>query len=77
MGYHQVKNKDVVEAVVGNAFQPFLECSILKEMTCFAANFLETYLGIQISSMCWVQQNGFIYFYPMMKQREFMEHFFL
>ena len=76
MGHHQIRNKVVVEVVEGNAFEPFLECSILKEMTCFATNFLETYLGIQISSICWVQQNGFIYSYLTMKQREFLKHFF-
>lgn len=77
MGHHQIRNKAVVEVVEGNTFGPFLECSILKEMTCFAANVLETYLGIQISSICWVQQNGFIYFYLTMKQCEFLKYFFL
>jgi hypothetical protein len=61
MGHHQIRNKGVVEVVVGNAFEPFLECSILKEMTCFAASFLEMYLGIQINSICWVQQNPFLW----------------
>lgn len=73
MGHHQIRNKVVVE---GNTFEPFLECSVLKKMTCFAAIFLETCLGIQIISICWVQQNGFIYSYLTMKQREFMKHFF-
>ena len=77
MGCHQVRNKVVVEVMVGNGFEPFLECSILKEMTCFAANFLETYLGIQISSIWWVQQNGLLYSYLKMKLHKFMEHFFL
>ena len=77
MGCHQVRNKVVVEVMVGNGFEPFLECSILKEMTCFAANFLEMYLGIQISSIWWVQQNGLLYSYLKMKLREFMEHFLL
>jgi len=77
MGHHQIRNKVVVEVLEGNAFELFLECSVLKEMTCFAAIFLETYLGIQISSVCWVQQSGFMYSYVTKKQREFMKNFFL
>jgi hypothetical protein len=50
MGHYQVRKKVVVEVEVGNAFEPFLECSILKEMICFAAKFIVTYLGIQIGS---------------------------
>jgi len=46
MGHHQIRNKVVVEVEEGDAFEPFLECCILKEMTCFAASFLETNLGI-------------------------------
>ena len=76
MRHHQVRNKVVVEVVVGNAFEPFPECSIRKEMTYFATNLLVTYLGILIISTCWVQQNGFLYSYLMMKQRKFMELFF-
>jgi hypothetical protein len=76
MGHHQIRNKVVVEVEEGDAFEPLLECCILKEMTYFAANFLETNLGIQISSICWVQQNGFTYSYLTMKQHEFMKYFF-
>jgi hypothetical protein len=76
MGHYQRRNKVIVEVEERNAFEPLLECSVLKEMTCFAANFLETYLGIQISSSCWVQQNGFIYCYLTMKWHKFMKHFF-
>lgn len=77
MGHHQIRYKVVVEVEDRNAFEPLHECSVLKEMTCFAANFLEAYLGMQISSSCWVQQNGFIYCYLMMKQHKFMKLFFL